>query len=78
MKREPSKSAFKYTFLIILSTTILSEAIVMHILHHTKTPYNNLVLLDSMLLVILLIPMLYFFVYRPQMFEKWFEWNRYS
>ena len=37
----------------------------MLILHHTKTPHSKLVFFDSMLLFILLIPVLYYFVYRP-------------
>ncbi len=59
------KSALKYTFLIILSSAIIAEGVGMLILHQTKTPHSDLVLLDSMLQVILLLPVLYLFVYRP-------------
>jgi len=65
MKRKPVKSALKNTSLIILFAAIISEGVGILILHQTKTPHSNLVLLDSMLLVVLLIPVLYFFVYRP-------------
>ena len=65
MKRKTVKSAIKHTSLIVLFTAIISEGIGFLILYQTKTPHSNLVLLDSMLLVILLIPILYFFVYRP-------------
>ncbi len=62
---KPVKSALKYTSLIILSAAIIAEGVGMLILHQTKTPHSDLVLLDSMVLVILLIPVLYLFVYRP-------------
>ena len=65
MKPATPKSALIYTSLIILFTTILSELVGLLILHQTRSPYNNLVLFDSFLLVVLLLPVLYFFVYRP-------------
>ena len=37
----------------------------MLVLHQTKTPHSDLVLLGSMLQVVLLLPVLYLFVYRP-------------
>lgn len=44
----------------------------MLVLTKTNTPYSYLVLLDSFLLVLLLSPILYFFVYQPlfKQFEK--------
>lgn len=65
MKRKPIKSALKNTSLVILFASIISEGVGILILYQTKTPHSNLVLIDSLLLVILLIPILYFFVYRP-------------
>lgn len=65
MERKPVKSALRHTSIIILFAAIISEGVGILILFQTKTPHSNLVLLDSMLLVILLIPVLYFFVYRP-------------
>jgi len=65
MERKPVKSALRHTSLIIIFAAIISEGIGFLILFHTKTPHSNLVLLDSMLLVVLLIPVLYYFVYRP-------------
>jgi len=60
MKRKPIKSALKHTSLIVLFAAIISEGVGILILYQTKTPHSNLVLLDSMLIVILLIPILYF------------------
>jgi hypothetical protein len=66
-----------FSLIIIILATIFSEAIGMLILHHTRTPYNNLVLLDSLLLVIFLIPVIFLFVYRPISLDmkKLFEIN---
>ena len=37
----------------------------MLILHHTGSPHSRLVYLDSLLIVVLLLPAVYFVVYRP-------------
>lgn len=65
MQRKSIKSALKNTFLIIFFVSIISEGVGILILYQTNTPYRQIVLLDLMLIVILLIPILYFFVYRP-------------
>jgi hypothetical protein len=65
MKPESPKSALRYTSLIVLFVAIFSELVGLLILHQTKSSHNFLVLFDSFLLVILLLPVLYFFVYRP-------------
>jgi len=65
MKRKPIKSALHNTALIILFASIISEGVGILILYQTKTPHSGLILLDALLMVILLIPVLYFFVYRP-------------
>lgn len=58
-----------FTLIIIIFATILSETIGMLILHHTKTPHNNLVLIDALLLIILLLPIIYVFMYKPMSFD---------
>jgi len=65
MKRKPIKIALKNTSLIILFVSIISEGVGVLILYQTNTQYSHIVLLDLMLIVVLLIPILYFFVYRP-------------
>lgn len=65
MKRKPIRSALENTFLIIFLVTIISEGVGVLILYQTNTTYRYIVLLDLMLIVVLLVPILYFFVYRP-------------
>jgi Mg2+/Co2+ transporter CorB len=65
MKRGSTTTALKYTILIVMFAAVISESIGLLILYHTQTPYSSLVLLDAALIAILLIPVLYFFVYRP-------------
>jgi hypothetical protein len=65
MKPKHIKSASKNTLLIIFFVSIISEGVGLLILYQTNTPHGHIVLLDLMLIVILLIPILYFFVYRP-------------
>jgi len=65
MKIKPIKSALRNTALIVLFASIISEGVGILILYQTKTPHSNLILLDALLLVILLMPVLYYFVYRP-------------
>lgn len=65
MKRKPIRSALENTFLIIFLVTLISEGVGVLILYQTNTTYRYVVLLDLMLIVVLLIPILYFFVYRP-------------
>jgi hypothetical protein len=53
------------TSVIILATIISTEGVGLLVLHHTGTPHNWLVLLDLFLVVIALLPFIFFFVYRP-------------
>ncbi len=50
---------------IILATIISTEAVGLLVLHHTGTPHTWLVLFDLLLVVIVLLPFIFFFVYRP-------------
>jgi len=65
MNRKPIKSALMNTILIIFVVSIVSEGVGILILYQTNTHHRYTVLFDLMLIVILLIPILYFFVYRP-------------
>lgn len=65
MKRKPIRKALRNTSLIILFVSIIAEGVGILILYQTNTPYRHIVLFDAMLVVILLIPILYFFVYKP-------------
>ena len=65
MKRISIKSGLKNALLLMFFVSIISEGVGILILYQTNTPYHHLVLLDLMLIAILLIPLLYFFVYRP-------------
>jgi hypothetical protein len=65
MKRPSIQSAWHYTFLIVLFAAAISEGIGLLILYQTGTPRTALVLIDSALIVVLLLPVLYAFVYRP-------------
>lgn len=65
MKRQPIKSALKNTFLIIFFVSIISEGVGILILYQINTPHTHIVLLDLTLITFLLIPILYFLVYRP-------------
>ena len=55
----------KYTLLIIICSVIIAEAIGLLITYQTKTPYSFLVFVDVTVLVVLLIPLLFLFIYKP-------------
>ena len=59
------KSPLGYATIIIILTAMVAEGIGMLIIHHTGTPHSALVYLDSLLIVGILLPAVYFVVYRP-------------
>ena len=59
------KSPLEYTAILIILTAIVAEAIGMLIIHHTGSPHNALIYLDSFLIVVFLLPAIYFAAYRP-------------
>jgi len=65
MERKPVKSALKNTSLIIFFVSIISEGVGILILYQTDTSYSRVVFLNLMLIIFLLMPILYFFVYKP-------------
>jgi len=63
LKRLPPP--LRYTLLIIFFSTIVAEAIGLLITYQTKTPHRFLVIIDTTILVVLLVPLLFLFVYKP-------------
>jgi hypothetical protein len=59
------RSPLGYAATLIILTAIFAEGTGMLILHHTGSPHSALVYLDSILIVVLLLPAVYFVVYRP-------------
>ena len=59
------KSPLGYATIIIILTAMVAEGIGMLIIHHTGTAHSALVYLDSLLIVAILLPAVYFVVYRP-------------
>ncbi len=59
------KSPLGYATIIIILTAMVAEGIGMLIIHHTGTPHSALVYLDSLLIVGILLPVVYFVIYQP-------------
>jgi len=69
IKKNMEKTPIKIIFIVIV-TALISESLLMIILHATNTPHNYWVFLDSLFLILLLSPMLYFFVYKPLVYQS--------
>ena len=65
MKDDFSRRPIRNTIIVVIAATVFSESVAMLILHHTDTPHTDLVLIDSIFIVFFMLPILYFFVYRP-------------
>jgi len=64
MKRALSNRPIIDALVIILFTGIIGGSAGMLVLHMTDSPHNSLVILDSLFMAVLMLPLLYFFVYR--------------
>lgn len=52
------------SLVVIVLTAIIAGVVGMLVLHLTNTPHNNLVIFDALFMAIIMLPLLYFFVYR--------------